>query len=180
MKDETIAVIDVEAEGSLDKYEPIHESIQQIWISAAEAHHQSRLNKSAFQRAMSTLVNSHYFPIEILRRGEARNTQYSQIAIKAILLLESGNFDQLTTLLTEVTAKSGGGSSIVCTTEHVAVARLAATKTAENLQAIDGQISSLIAKYREMGRSLGRRVVSEAREGFTEEVSKGLGDLMDS
>jgi hypothetical protein len=74
------------------------ESIRFKWIPSAEAKHRLRMDQSEFVRAISRLIDEYEIPQSELRRGKARNTEYSEIAISLVEALESGNeeaFDQL-------------------------------------------------------------------------------------
>ncbi len=104
---ENIEIVDVECRESagVDESirEPICESIQVVdestqvtgesiqWMTASEARHKTRLNKTPFQRAIAELVREHQIPISSLRRGEARNTQYSCATVALIEALKSGD-----------------------------------------------------------------------------------------
>lgn len=65
-------------------------SIHVEWMSSVEALHRLGLNnKSALQQAISKLTNIHLVPLEYLRRGEARKTEYSQLAVDLIETMKS-------------------------------------------------------------------------------------------
>lgn len=121
MELETVDVIDIEGlEESLDcciNPESIHESIHcqvesihsEIWFSAADAKHRLRLDKTPFQRAIAELTAVHQLPMSALRRGEARNTEYSQTCISLVRALKSGDeqtFDRLKQDLVPIQASS--------------------------------------------------------------------------
>jgi hypothetical protein len=97
MELETIDVIEIEGvESDRPGSESIYESICradksiQSWVLSSEALHRTRLNnKSALQQAISKLVNIHFVPVGLLRRGEARRTEYSQLAIDLIKVMRS-------------------------------------------------------------------------------------------
>jgi hypothetical protein len=166
MNDEAITVIDV----ALHQEKPVSESIQSNWISSEEAIHRSRLkNKSAFQRAIVELTNSHYFPKESLRRGEARNTQYSELAIAAILLLKTGKLEQLRELQQNSTPRS---TSIVHVDRHNAISLAATAEADNNLITIDNQIDKLLSRFEELGEALGDRAASQIEAGFTRKVAQ--------
>ncbi|TAE54383.1 MAG: hypothetical protein EAZ88_09380 [Oscillatoriales cyanobacterium] len=107
MELEVVDVFDIEGvECDRVQSESIHESIyregksiQPSWVSSAEALHRTKLkNKSALQQAMSKLLNAHFVPVSLLRRGEARNTEYSQLAIdliKAMRCPDKTEFERL-------------------------------------------------------------------------------------
>jgi hypothetical protein len=103
MGGETIDFIEVERldEAAIDlldsridsgEFESIH---RDRWISSGEAKHRLRMDQSAFVRAISTLVDEHEIPQSKLRRGKARNTEYSEITISLIEALESGDDEAL-------------------------------------------------------------------------------------
>jgi hypothetical protein len=96
MEAESIGIIGFPGSGDdvavVVEYESIHESIhspgesihRDKWISSAEAKHRLRLNQPAFVRAISQLTDEHGIPSSDLRRGRARNTEYSEFAIALV------------------------------------------------------------------------------------------------
>ncbi len=121
MELETINAIDVEGFGESLGYcidsESIHESIQdrvesiheRTWFPAAEAKHRSGLDQSAFVRMIADLKEVHKIPVQVLRRGQARNTEYSRICINLLRALDSGDteaFDRMKQDLIPVEASS--------------------------------------------------------------------------
>jgi len=81
-------------------HESIHrecESIHQKWVSSAEAKHRLRVkNQAEFVRAIARLTDEHQIPHSVLRRGSARNTEYSEFAISLVRALPSEKaFNQL-------------------------------------------------------------------------------------
>lgn len=101
MESKSVEVIDVDGVGEsecdrLDD-ESIHksiyvknESIRVEWMSSVDALCRLGLNnKSALQQAISKLTNIHLVPRKYLRRGEARKTEYSQLAIDLIEAMKS-------------------------------------------------------------------------------------------
>jgi hypothetical protein len=105
----SIEVIDVDGVGESEcerlNDESIHESIcvedksiHNEWMSSVEALHRLGLNnKSALQQAISKLTSIHLVPLKYLRRGEARKTEYSQLAVDLIEAMKSDKtaFEQL-------------------------------------------------------------------------------------
>ncbi len=103
MELETIDVIDIEGFGEdLDSCvdsESIRESIhcrvesihEKTWFPAAEAKHRSGLDQSAFVRMIADLKDLHKIPVQALRRGQARSTEYSRICINLLRALDSGD-----------------------------------------------------------------------------------------
>ncbi|MEG4918554.1 hypothetical protein [Microcoleus sp. B7-D4] len=89
------AVIDVEVE-SIDSTDS--ESIER-WYPAAQVQQILGLNKSALQKAIAKLQGIYGLDLKTLRRGGARATEYSRIALDAIELLNSGKFTELRKLV---------------------------------------------------------------------------------
>lgn len=171
MNDEPITVIDIEP---TEPHRPT-ESIQQSnWVSAAEAIHRSRLNKSAFQRAVTELTNLYYFPKQSLRRGEARNTQYSELAVAAIVLLKAGKLDRLRELQENSIPRS---TSIVHVGQYNQVARAASVEASENLAAIDIQVNNLLNRFQQLGEALGDQAASQIEAAFTKKVAERIKKL---
>jgi hypothetical protein len=80
--------------------ESIHspgESVHQDkWFSSAEAKYRVGLNQPAFTRAMTQLTDEYRIPSSVLRRGKARNTEYSEFAIALVGALSNKKvFNQL-------------------------------------------------------------------------------------
>ncbi len=129
MELETIDVIDVdgfeeESDSCIDS-ESIRESIhcetesihREIWFSAADAKHRLRLDKTPFQRAISELVTVHQLPMSALRRGEARNTEYSQTCISLVRALKSGD-EQTFNKLKQDIVPAQASSALVISSGH--------------------------------------------------------------
>jgi hypothetical protein len=102
MNAEDAEIIDVKCEQAGEDCEPIREPIHKSnrdgsesihWVTAGDARHKTRLDKTPFQRAMTTLIHEYQIPITYLRRGEARNTQYSSVAIDLIKALKSRDME---------------------------------------------------------------------------------------
>jgi hypothetical protein len=101
MELETVDAIDVEGfEEGLDDCidsESIRESIhyrvesihEKTWFPAAEAKHRSGLDQSAFVRMIADLKDLHKIPVQALRRGQARSTEYSRTCINLLRALDS-------------------------------------------------------------------------------------------
>lgn len=125
MEPETIDMVDIgESGGGLDyciDAESIRESIhcqaesihQENWISAADARHRLRLDKTPFQRAISELTTVHQLPMPVLRRGEARNTEYSQTCIDLVRALKSGDKQTFDLLKRELVATQVSSALVV-------------------------------------------------------------------
>ena len=95
---ESLAIIDVEAEPfePIDNFEP--ESTEK-WYSAVQIQGLVRLSKAGLQQSISKLVSIYGLDIQTLRRGAARATQYSGLALKACKLLNAGKLSELRKLV---------------------------------------------------------------------------------
>ena len=95
---ESLAIIDVEAEPfePIDNFEP--ESTEK-WYSAVQIQGLVRLSKAGLQQSISKLVSIYGLDIKTLRRGAARATQYSELALKACKLLNAGKLSELRKLV---------------------------------------------------------------------------------
>jgi hypothetical protein len=90
-------VIDVEV-AEIDTPDPESISIEH-WYSAAEVQSILDLNKSGLQKAIAKLQDIYGIELKVLRRGEARATQYSELALKACKLLNAGKLSELRKLV---------------------------------------------------------------------------------
>ena len=95
MEPENLAVIDVESE-SIDSPEPEDE---EIWYSALQIQGLLKLSKAGLQQSISKLQSIYGLDIATLRRGAARATQYSELALKACKLLNAGKLSELRKLV---------------------------------------------------------------------------------
>jgi hypothetical protein len=95
MEPETETVIDVEAE-PIDNFEP--DSTEE-WYSAVQIQGLLRVSKAGLQQSISKLVSIYGLDIATLRRGAARATQYSELALKACKLLNAGKLSELRKLV---------------------------------------------------------------------------------
>ena len=95
MKPESLAVIDVEVE-QIDNPEPEDE---ETWYSAVQIQGLLKLSKAGLQQSISKLQSIYGLDIATLRRGAARATQYSELALKACKLLNAGKLSELRKLV---------------------------------------------------------------------------------
>jgi hypothetical protein len=102
MEPENLAVIDVESE-SIDSPEPEDE---EIWYSALQIQGLLKLSKAGLQQSISKLQSIYGLDIATLRRGAARATQYSELALKACKLLNAGKLSELRKLVEAAPAAS--------------------------------------------------------------------------
>jgi hypothetical protein len=180
MELENQAVIDVEVT-KIDTPEPESIAIER-WYSAAQVQRILNLNKSGLQKAIAKLTSIYEIDIKNLRRGGARATEYSQIALDAIELLNAQKFTELRNLVEKTSAASSVAAStaIVYLEQHNQIATTAASVADNNLSQIASFKSGLLNNYRELGRALGKQAAAEVQLGFTEEVAAGLKKLQES
>jgi hypothetical protein len=180
MELENQAVIDV-AVTEIDTPEPESIVIER-WYSAAQVQRILNLNKSGLQKAIAKLTSIYEIDIKNLRRGGARATEYSQIALDAIELLNAQKFTELRNLVEKTSAEPSttASTAIVYLGQHNQIATTAASVADSNLTQIASFKSGLLNNYRELGRALGKQAAAEVRLGFTEEVKAALSDLQES
>ena len=190
IKDAEIIDVDVHGEdweppvGSESIHESIHGSGESIqWFPAAKAKYLSgSSNQSLFQRSIKELEKAHSIPLPSLRRGTARNTEYSGTAIALVKLLNSikpsdrEKFEELKQSLVCPPPTVGTGTAIVLRSidRNVELAQQSSSAADQNLTVISGQISALMDKYRRLGESLGEQAGAKIEEGFTTGVSRSL------
>ncbi|MEG3972049.1 hypothetical protein QUA00_31180 [Microcoleus sp. T2B6] len=109
------AVIDVEVT-EIDS--SLRESIER-WYSAAQVQRILNLNKSGLQKAIAKLQDIYGIELKALRRGGARATQYSELALKACKLLNAGKLSELRKLVeTAPTATSPSPAGALTIAEY--------------------------------------------------------------
>ena len=115
--------LDVQIIGESNRVEceSIPESIRDEWIGATVAYKLTDLTKSSFQRAVSHLLGVRGCRVDSIRRGDAKNTRYSRLAIELIKAHKSGNEVRLQKLL-EFAVKSANSSqpSALAVIDHIA------------------------------------------------------------
>lgn len=180
MELESETVIDVEVT-EIDSTEPESIVIER-WYSAAQVQRILNLNKLGLQKAIAKLTSIYEIDIKNLRRGGARATEYSQIALDVIELLNAQKFTELRNLVEKTPAASSvtASTAIVFLDQHNQIATTAASVADSNLSQIASFKSGLLNNYRELGRALGKQAAAEVRMGFTEEVAAGLKNLQES
>jgi len=99
MEPENLAVIDVESEPIDNFAEPEELEETEQWYSALEIQGLLRLSKAGLQQSISKLQSIYGLDIATLRRGAARATQYSELALKACKLLNAGKLSELRKLV---------------------------------------------------------------------------------
>ena len=98
MQLETETVIEVQA---TEIYSPSEEEIPE-WYSAAQVQNALNLNKTALQKSVAKLQGIYGIDLKSLRRGSARATEYSQLALEAIELLNAKKLSELRKLVNTI------------------------------------------------------------------------------
>jgi hypothetical protein len=109
-------------ESNRDKTASIHESMRDEWMGPVAAYKLAGLTKSSFQRAVSHLLGVCGCRVDAVRRGDAKNTRYSGLAIALIKARKSGDkalFQQLLEFAAAKPAKKSQ-SSLAVVDHHVA------------------------------------------------------------
>jgi hypothetical protein len=114
MEPESLAVIDVESE-PIDSTEPEND---EIWYSAVQIQGLLKLSKAGLQQSISKLVSIYGLDIQTLRRGAARATQYSELALKACKLLNAGKLSELRKLVEATPTTSPAPSGALTISEY--------------------------------------------------------------
>jgi len=113
--------VEIVGESTRVETESIRDSIRDEWMGAAVAYKLTDLTKSSFQRAISHLLGVRGCRVDSIRRGNAKNTRYSGLAIELVKAHDSGNETLLQQLL-EFAAKPAisNQSSSLAVVDHVA------------------------------------------------------------
>jgi hypothetical protein len=116
MELETETVIDVEA---IQMDSPTPDAIVGDWLPAMQLQRLLKLNKSALQKSISKLTGIYRIDIKALRRGSARATEYSRLALKACKLLKAQKLSELRKLVESApTATSASPAGALTISEY--------------------------------------------------------------
>lgn len=156
MELENHTVINVEVvEINISERESI--AIEQ-WYSAAQVQLILGLNKSGLQKAITKLTSIYEIDIKNLRRGGARATEYSQIALDAIELLNAQKFNELRNLVEAVPVATSPSQAGILT-------------IAEYTPALDQRITQLGQNAASNSASLNQSVMQVLQQIATENQS---------
>ena len=112
--------VEIVGESTRVETESIRESIRDEWMGATAAYKLADLTKSSFQRAISHLLGIRGCRVDCLRRGDAKNTRYSGLAIELIKAHKSGDEALLQRLLEFAAKPASPKSSGLTVVDHVA------------------------------------------------------------
>jgi hypothetical protein len=146
MEPENLAVIDVEVE-PIDNPEP---EDKETWYSAVQIQGLLRVSKAGLQQSISKLVSIYGLDIQTLRRGAARATQYSELALKACKLLNAGKLSELRKLVEATPTTSSAPSGALTISEYTPaldrrIAELNQTATS-NSASLNQNVMQLLAQ----------------------------------
>ena len=150
-KPESFAVIDVEAE-PIDNPEP--DSTEE-WYSAVQIQGLLRLSKAGLQQSIAKLQSIYGLDIQTLRRGAARATQYSELALKTCKSLNSGKLSELRKLVEAAPAATSPSQA-------------GALTISEYTPALDRRITQLGQSAASTSASLNQSVMQVLQEIATE------------
>jgi hypothetical protein len=154
MEPENLAVIDVESE-PIDSTEPEND---EIWYSAVQIQGLLKLSKAGLQQSISKLQSIYGLDIQTLRRGAARATQYSELALKACKLLNAGKLSELRKLVEATPAATSPAPS-------------GALTISEYTPALDRRITQLGQNAASTSASLNQSVMQLLQQIATENQS---------
>ena len=150
MEPENLAVIDVESEPIDNFVEPEELEETEQWYSALQIQGLLRLSKAGLQQSISKLVSIYGLDIQTLRRGAARATQYSELALKACKLLNAGKLSELRKLVEATPTTSPAPSGALTISEYTPaldrrIAKLNQTATS-NSASLNQNVMQLLAQ----------------------------------
>ena len=158
---ENQTVIDVEI-AEIDTPEPESIAIER-WYSAAQVQQILQLNKSGLQKTIAKLQDIYGIELKALRRGEARATQYSELALKACKLLNAGKLSELRKLVEATpTAPSASTPGTLTISEYT--------------PALDRRIAELNQNATSTSASLNQNVMQLLAQIATENQAAGQRD----
>ena len=162
-------------------HESIHGSDESIqWFPAAKAKYLSgSLNQSSFQRSVKELEKTHLIPLSSLRRGTARNTEYSGTAIALVKLLNSIKpsdrkaFESLKQSLLPVVSVVSD-TAIVCVTGHREITVESTNCALENRGLIREEMVSLFGRFDDLADAIGDQIVARMDQRITGKIQSGI------
>ena len=158
MEPESLAVIDVEVE-QIDNPEPEDE---ETWYSAVQIQGLLKLSKAGLQQSISKLQSIYGLDIATLRRGAARATQYSELALKACKLLNAGKLSELRKLVEATpTAPSASYPGTLTISEYTPALDRRITQLNQNANSasasLNQNVQQLLAQIASENQAAGQR-----------------------
>lgn len=191
MSNQTLSVIEIEAT-EVTSETPIEtpiepqieaeskpESLFDNWVLSAVAREMTGLDKSAFQRSMTGLIDNYKIPVDLLRRGEGKNTQYSGYAVELVKAVRSADKTSIENLLkfTPKPTQQANYSALATINKNNQLARQSDAKTVENFTQAKRNLNAGMQNWRMLGASLAAKVSKEIKAGFAEQFNSEMQDL---
>lgn len=191
MTNQTLSMIEVEAtevteetgiEAPIESQieaESKHESLFDSWVLSAVARELTGLDKSAFQRSISGLIENYKIPVDLLRRGEGKNTQYSGYALELVKAVRSADKTSIENLLkfSPKRTQQANCSALATVNKNNQMARQSDAKTVENFTQAKQNLTDGMLNWRMLGASLAAKVSKEIKAGFAEQFNSEMQDL---
>ncbi|BAY28142.1 hypothetical protein NIES2100_79710 (plasmid) [Calothrix sp. NIES-2100] len=191
MTNQTLSVIEVEATEVTEETgietgiepqieaESKRESLFDTWVLSAVARELAGLDKSGFQRSISGLIDSYKIPVDLLRRGEGKNTQYSGYAVKLVKAVRSADKTSIESLLkfSPKPTQQANCSALATVNKNNQLARQNDVKTVENFTQAKQNLNAGMQNWRMLGASLAAKVSKEIKAGFAEQFNSEMQDL---
>ena len=158
MEPKSLAVIDVKVE-PIDNPEPEDE---ETWYSAVQIQGLLKLSKAGLQQSISKLQSIYGLDIATLRRGAARATQYSELALKACKLLNAGKLSELRKLVEAApTATSPSSAGALTIAEYTPALDRRITQLNQNANSasasLNQNVQQLLAQIASENQAAGQR-----------------------
>lgn len=153
-----------------------HKDLFSDWLHSSGAREKVGLDKSTFQRAIAGLVDEYQIPIQLLRRGEARATEYSGYCLELVKALRSGDKDSIQKLVAYAPSKIND-SALVLADKNNFSAQQSEDKTVQDFQLAKSNLKKGVQNWRLLGASLAAKVSKEIKAGFAEQFNAEMQDL---
>ncbi|MBD2207831.1 hypothetical protein H6G33_36495 [Calothrix sp. FACHB-1219] len=187
MTNQSLSVIEVEATEITEQAtietqiesESKQSDLLDNWVLSAVARELTRLDKSAFQRAITSLIENYKVPVDLLRRGEGKNTQYSGYAVKLVKAVRSADKTSIESLLkfSPKPTQQANCSALATVNKNNQLARQSDAKTVENFTQAKQNLNAGLQNWRMLGASLAAKVSKEIKAGFAEQFNSEMQDL---
>ncbi|OUL21480.1 hypothetical protein BV378_26545 [Nostoc sp. RF31YmG] len=191
MTNQTLSVIEVQATEVTEEpgietpiepqieAESKHESLFDSWVLSAVARELTGLDKSAFQRCISGLIDNYKIPVDLLRRGEGKNTQYSSYALELVKSARSADKTSIENLLkfSPKPTQQANCSALATVNKNNQLARQSDAKSVENFTQAKQNLNAGMQNWRMLGASLAAKVSKEIKAGFAEQFNSEMQDL---
>lgn len=146
------------------------------WLHSSVAREKLGLDKSTFQRTIANLIDEYQIPVKLLRRGEARATEYSTYCLELVKAFRSGDKLSIENLISYA-PKQVNVSALVTANKNNQVARENEDKAQQNFQLAKHNLKEGMQNWRMLGASLAAKVSKEIKAGFAEQFNTEMQEL---